>query len=139
MSDLLDKAHADVGLNLLTAALPSSIPVYDGVVPAQAPRPYVLVYTQISRSRTAAGNSLDGRTATFVVRWVCHCVADTAAAARAVGMQVRAAFLDVRPAIAGRACDLIRQEESLPPNRDESLGYLVMDQIQAYTLQTLPG
>lgn len=142
MSDTLDKLHADAGLALLHAvcdALSPAIPVYDGVVPNQAARPYVLVYTEVSRPRAADGNALDGKSSAFLVRWYCHCVGETAAAARAVGMQARSALLDQRPTIAGRSCDLVRQETVQPPGRDESLGYLVMDETQVYTLATLPG
>jgi hypothetical protein len=142
MSDLLDKLHADAGLSLLHGVcdvLSPPIPVYDGVVPAQAARPYVLVYTEISRPRLADGNALDGKSATFLVRWYCHCVGETAAAARAVGMEVRTALLDVRPTIAGRACDMVRQDVVQPPTRDETLGYPVMDEVQVYSLATLPG
>lgn len=140
MSDLLDKAHADTGLNLLHAVCdPIPIPVYDGQVPNGATRPYVLVYTEVSRPHTAEGIALDSLSVAYLVRWYCHCVGETAVAARAVAMEVRTALLDVRPAITGRACDPIRQETTQPPGRDETTGVLVMDAIGVYSLQTLPG
>src|SRR5437763_1619634 len=113
MGDLMDEAHAGAGLALLHAVCDATsppIPVYDGQVPNGATRPYVLVHTEVARPRLAEGNALDGKSAGCLVRWYCHCVGETAAAARAVAMQVRTALLDQRPAIAGRACDLVRQE-----------------------------
>lgn len=142
MSDDVDALHAQAGLDLLAAnmaTLSTPIPVYDGVVPDGATRPYVLVYTAISRPRNGEGNGLDGRSDAVSVRWICHCVGETQAASRAVGMQVRTALLDVRPTIAGRSCDLIREETVLDPTRDESTGVPVMDQVRTYTLATLPG
>jgi hypothetical protein len=142
MSDDVDLLHANAGLNLLAAnmaTLAAPIPVHDGVVPPNAPRPYVLVYTTISRPIAADGNALDGRSSAVHVRWICHCVGETQAASRAVGMQVRISLLDIRPTITGRACDLIREETVLDPTRDETTGVAVMDQVRVYTLQTLPG
>lgn len=136
MSDQLDELHAQAVLGLLAAGLPAQVAVYDGKVPDPMPdpagHPWVLVYTQIQRPRDGVGNALDGRSATIVARFWCHNVGATAAAARAVSMQVRSALLDARPSVAGRTCSLIRWYDGQPPSRDETLGSLVMDQVDIY-------
>lgn len=134
MTDGHDQALADAGLDLLRAD--ALLTVHDGVVPAGAARPYVLVYTSISRPSEDPDNAADGRTAVWVARWICHCVGDNAGAARAVAQRVRTALLDVAPAVAGLSCGLIRMEaESLPPQRDESTGVPVMDAVETYRLR----
>lgn len=128
-----DEAHAQVGLQLLRAD--TGLTVHDGSVPDNAQMPYVVIYTHIERMSGPA-NALDGASKTVTVRWYCHCVAENGIAARAVAMRVRAALLDQRPVIPGRSSDLIRQEQTLPPARDETTGRLVMDAVQVYRLTT---
>lgn len=143
MSDLLDKAHADAVLALLSAAVDSHISVFDGKVPEPFPdvkaNPWVLVYFSPGWPVDGAANTLDGNAATYVQRIWTHSTAATAAAARAVAGQVRAALLNVRPVVTGRATWPIRWEDGNPPNRDETLGFLVMDQVDVWKLQTAPG
>lgn len=139
MSDGLDQAIANSALTLLSAALGAltpPIPVYDGKVPDGSPPRYVLVYTTIDRPSDDPANAVDGRSRTFVARWICHCVGggDNAVAARAVAQQVRTALLDVRPAITGLSPGLIRLEQSQPPQRDEQTGDLVLDAVEVYRL-----
>lgn len=148
MSDTLDEDHAQLALDLLRADV--ALTVYDGVVPNPtlaplepvdaAPTPYVLVYAVVSRPADMAGaaNTLDGRSATFLVRWYCHCVGASASAARIVAGRVRAALLDVRPTLTGRTCGMIRQDGSMAPQRDESTGRVVMDAVSIYSLVTTP-
>lgn len=136
MADTLDEDHAQAALALLDAD--PALTVFDGKVPDGTIPPYVLVYTEVSRPSGDGGvaNTLTGTSATFLVRWTCHCVGETAAAARAVAMRVRVALLDQRPVINGRNCGPIRQDEVLAPNRDETTGRLVMDAISIYSLIT---
>lgn len=135
MSDQLDELHAQAALGLLNTALGAvvpPIPVFDGAVSNPTPTPpYVLVYTGISRPYGPAGvgNSLAATSATFAARFKCKCVGLSPAAARAVGMQVRTALIDQRPVIAGRNCGPIHEDNDPgPPDRDESLGQVVMVQ-----------
>lgn len=142
MADLLDKAHMDAALSLLRAD--TSLVVYpdpEGNTPDPAARAqrYVRVYTAIERPADAPGNALAGASATWTVRWYCHAVGPNEYSAAAVAMRVRAALLDVRPAIVGRSCGLIRQEAGNPPTRDESTGVAVMDAVSVYRLTTQPG
>jgi hypothetical protein len=135
MSDQLDELHAQAVLSLLGAALGAivpPIPVYDGVVPNPTPPPpYVLVYASIGRpyGTSGLGNALVMTSPTIAARFKCKCVGLSPAAARAVGMQVRSALLDQRPTIAGRNCGPIHEDnEPGPPDRDESLGQVLMVQ-----------
>lgn len=142
MADLLDKAHMDAALSLLRAD--TSLAVYpdtEGNTPDPAARAqrYVRVYTAIERPADAAGNTLDGKSGTWTVRWYCHCIGPNEYSAAAVAMRVRAALLDVRPTIAGRSCGFIRQDSAAPPTRDETTGQAVMDAVVVYRLTTQPG
>lgn len=138
MTDQLDELHARTGLDLLNGAAP--LIVYEGEVPAPYPEPpYVLVYTEVSWPDAGDANALDHMSVTCVTRWYCHCVGETEAAARAVGMQVRAALLNVRGAVAGRNCGLIRQVDSSPPGKDETLGTAVFDGVAVYEMTSAPG
>lgn len=136
MTDGLDQALADAGLDLLRAD--AQLTVYDGKVPDPTPdvatNPYVLVYTAIAWP-PARGDSMDGRSVTPYVRWICHCVGASAAAARAVEQRVRTQLLNQRPVIAGLS-DLgpIRWEQGDPPVRDETTSSLVMDAVVIYRL-----
>ena len=139
MTDLLDQAVANVGLNLLRAD--TSLTVFDGMVPDGTKPPYVLVYTTLARPSDDAGNAQDGRTRVWIARWICHCVGagSDAVAARAVAQRVRTQLLDVRPTVAGfdpASVGLIRMEgDPPPPQRDESTGALVMDAVATYRLR----
>lgn len=137
MSDLLDKLHADAVLGLLHTALdPVPISVYDGLVPDPLPdpaaTPWVLVYVEGEWPVDGTGNTLDGKAITYLTRAYCHATAASAAGARAVAGQVRAALLNVKPSVAGRVTGFIRWAEGQPPNRDETLGFPVMDKVDIY-------
>lgn len=144
MSDTLDRDHANAVLSLLHAALdPVPIAIYDGVVPSPYPdvktSPWVLVYFDASWPPDGQANALDGKSATYMLRVYCHSTAASAAGARAIAGQVRAALLDVRPTVSGRTTWPIRWAEGQPPNKDETLGFLVMDKVDVYQLASTPG
>jgi hypothetical protein len=135
MTDGLDQALANAGLNLLRAD--ASLTVYDSKAPTGAAPPYVLVYTTVDRPSEDEDNSGDGRTRVWTGRWICHCVGagEDGIAARAVAQRVRTALLDVRPVIAGLSCGLIRLEQSDPPQKDETTGSLVLDAVEVFRLK----
>jgi hypothetical protein len=134
VTDLLDQNLVDAVLTLLTND--TGLTVFDGVVPTPTPpRPYVLVYTHLDRPSEDPDNALNGKSGVWVPRFICHCVGNTAAAARGVAERVRTQLLDVRPVVAGLATGLLRLEQSLPPARDESTGVLVMDAVVVYRLR----
>ncbi|MET7395620.1 hypothetical protein ABZS66_19230 [Dactylosporangium sp. NPDC005572] len=108
-----------------------------GIVPAGRKPPYVVAYFAAERP---SGGRLDGRSTRMVVRGYFHCVGETTTAAQAVADQVAAAVLDVKPVIAGRACWPIRHEASQPPPEpNESTGGLVVDLVDVYRLESMPG
>jgi hypothetical protein len=141
MADLLEQAHIDAGLGLLRADTGLTVyPGPEGLVPANPSPPYVRVYTSIETpGGTGVADALDGKSATWVTTWICHCVGANEYAAAAIAMRVRSALLDVRPVIAGRSCDLIGKEASQPTQRDSSTGVDVYDRVDVYSLTTGPG
>lgn len=138
MADLLDEQHAQAGLALLEAGDPDR--VHDGRVPDGAALPYHLVYTTVRwpAGEAGAANALDAQAVTVIAEWTVHSVAETAADARAMQMRARASLLNRRPAIAGRSCGLIRQDEVRAPVRDETTGRLVMDAVSIYSMISAP-
>lgn len=140
MSDLLEQAHIDAGMNLLRADTGLTVyPDPEGNTPLKPVPPYVRVYTSIENPDGDPGNSLAGLSSTWITRWYCHCVGANEYAAGAMAMRVRVALLDVRPVITGRSCGLIRKEASTQATRDESTGSPVHDRTDVYRLRTEPG
>lgn len=126
-----DNPHAAALLALLHSN--PLLTVYDERVPETPASAYVRPYVnELAR----IGDDLTmGPTEAKV--WVsCHCVADTAKGARIVANNVRATLLGVRLNVTGWLCWQIHHEQSIPPQRDESTGRLVMDQIDVYSLVT---
>lgn len=142
MTDGLDQALANVGLDLLRAD--ADLTVYDGVVPADIltmnpPPPYVLVYVDLTQpdDDLSGANGLDGAFHHRTVAWYCHCVGADAVAARAVGQRVRTALVGAQPAVAGVAPEsvgLIREIDSAPAARNETLGRAVLDAVRVFEL-----
>jgi len=137
MADLLDKQHADAGLGLLRADAQLTVyPDPEGLTPFDPEPPYVRAYVTIERPADAAGNSLAGLSQQWVTRWILHCVGLNEYAALAVAMRARAALLDQRPTIAGRNCGMIREEQYVPPVKDDSTGRQVFDAVCVYRMIT---
>ena len=138
MSD--QQAHAEAVLALLRAVPTLTVyPEPDSVtqVPDGATPPYVSVYVV---TRYDLGPALDAASSRAVTTITAHCVGANQIAARAVAQQVARALLDVRPVIPGRTSYPIRQEPiDQPPRVDESTGVQVVDLVQQYRLETLPG
>jgi hypothetical protein len=136
MTDGFDQALVAAGLALLAAdPVSPAWPVYDGVVPNDATRPYHLVYSLVGYPPEDLDNAGDGRSRVREVRWIVHSVADNAAAARSGAQRARTQLLDASPVIAGLSCGRIRLETSDPPTRDETTGVPVMDAVQTYRLR----
>lgn len=137
MTTVLD--HADTGLALLTAD--PLLTVFDSKVEGGASQ-YVLVYTFRERpSGLVAPDkiALDGRSITVEMRMYCHCVGETAEAARWVADHVEAALLDVVPVVAGRTCFPIRWLEGQQARRDEETLQASFDLVDVYGWTSLPG
>lgn len=132
-------SHAAAVLALLDAV--NDVPplnVHDGKVPAGTdPKvaPYVLVYFDSNDPES----DKEARPYRFEMTATCHCVGGSARAARMVADRVRTALLAVTPTVAGRSCFPITREGGAPPDRDESTGSLVMDQVDLYVIRSLPA
>lgn len=131
--------HSDAVLTLARSSGPTALTVLDGVVASTQTRPYVLAYFSDEDPIEADSTGLDMAANRFVLRGYFHCVGDNAAATRALADKLRGNILGVTPTVAGRACFPIRREESQPPQRDESTGTLVMDRVDVYRLESVPG
>lgn len=131
--------HAAAVLALLDAV--NDVPalnVHDGKVPSNTdPKtaPYVLVYFDSNDPEF----DKEAAPYRFEMTAVCHSVAGSAKAARMVADRVRTALLGVTLSVVGRACFPITREAGTPPDRDESTGSLVMDQVDIYTVRSIPA
>lgn len=132
------QAHADALLALARAAPPvtPALTVYDGAVPDQTQPPYAVAYIYVE---TPDATSMTGASDHIIARMYTHAVGSNAAAARAVAQRLRSGLLDARPTIAGRSVAPIQHEQSQPPERDDSTGVVVMDQLDVWRLDTYPG
>lgn len=131
--------HARAVIDLLDADNgPPALNVHDGKVPSGVdPKasPYVLVYFD-SNDPEWTKEASPWR---FELTATCHSVGATAQAARMVADRVRTALLAVAPTVAGRTCFPIVRESGMPPQRDETTGSTVFDQVDIYRLTSLPG
>lgn len=138
MSNLtIEEDHAQAALGLLRAnsdlIIGGSSIVYDGATTRPAPPPpYVVVYTRVAFPKDGTGVALDAAQSAVTTTVTCHCVGQTAIAARTVAMQVRATLLNARPVITGRNCAPFKQTASTDPNFDDSTGTTVFDAVQVY-------
>jgi hypothetical protein len=111
-------------------------PLADGTVPGNLVPPYVRVYITVNRPD---GTDLSGRSDLAVCRAYLHQVGANDTAARAVAQRCAGVLLDVTPVVSGRECWPIRHEMNQPPERDESTGRLVMDQVDTFTFSSIPA
>lgn len=133
--DGLDDIHAKVAIDILTGD--AQVPVYRSATPDNVAPPYVLIYSAVTWPSVGIGDALDGRSGTCVTRWFVNCVGSTEAAALSVSNRARQLLLNVRPAIAGRSCGLIKQDPAdIPPERDETTGTLIVNLRTQYVLTT---
>lgn len=131
--------HAQAVIDLLDADNTSPpLNVHDGKVPSGVdPRlsPYVLVYFDSNDPES----DKEAKPWLFEMTATCHCVGGSAKASRMVADRVRAALYLVTPTVAGRSCYPITREPGVPPQRDETTGSTVMDQVDQYVIRSLPG
>ena len=136
-----DDPHAVAILTVLRATPLTVYPLENGepgteMVPTGAVPPYVVAWIQV---RYDLGPTIDLRSTRAIARATCHSVGLTDAAARVVAGRVRTALLDLIPTIPDRKCWPIRYDDGQPPRNDESTGRLVVDQVDIYRLESLPG
>lgn len=132
--------HAAAILALLSGpGKPLAIRIDDGKAPDPLPNvranPYVLVYFDSNDPES----DKEAKPYQFELTATIHSVGGSAQAARMVADWARTALLMVVPAVAGRSCYPITREQGTPPQRDESTGSTVMDQVDIYTLRSIPG
>ncbi|MFG1847778.1 hypothetical protein [Micromonospora carbonacea] len=132
-----DDPHAVAFLSLLRDAGLSVFPDANGKGPtATTPLPYVVAWVAV---RYDLGPTIDGRSSRGVATATVHSVGANDTAARITAGRVRGALLDVVPTMTGRRPWPIRHDEGLPPRLDESTGRSVVDQVDVYRLESLPG
>lgn len=128
--------HAQAVLDLLTGA---GLNVHDGAVPSSVnvdSGPYVLPYFD----STDPELSFEAGPFRFEMTMTLHSVGGSAQASRMVADIARTALVGVVPVVTGRACfPITRELGGVPPQRDESTGSLVMDQVDLYVIRSLPG
>ena len=120
----------------LTVYPPPNLAPGAEMVPTGAAPPYLVAWIQVSY---ALGPTLDMTSSRAVVIATLHSVGATDTAARVVAGKGRAALLDVVLSIPGRRCWPVRYEDGQSPRPDESTGRLVVDQVDVYRLESLPG
>lgn len=107
----------------------ANLTVIDGDVPNGQEPPYLLVYLT---GAPKEGDNLNRLSTEATPRAYLHSVGMTPAAARIVSGQAAATIVGQRLTIAGWSCGPIKNEQSIPPERDESTGVTVMDQVDIY-------
>lgn len=107
----------------------ANLTVVDGDVDVDQQPPYVVVYV-VGAPRE--GDNLNARSNWATPRAYLHSVGMTPAAARIVAGQAASTIVDQRLTVAGWSCGPIKNELSNPPERDESTGVAVMDQVDVY-------
>lgn len=116
--------------------------VYDGFVPVDPvsgrlpARPYVVVFAPGGRSTVFNLAGVSGDLSASVQT---TCVGDTAESCRIVARRVKAALLDVRPAVVGRVSYPIRHEDSQPPTRDDDVQPPVMYAVDRWRTASVPA
>lgn len=135
--------HADAVLALLAAD--AQLTVYDGAVPrppAVAAVRYALVYLYAETPGADAEPDkvrLSMNSDVIHMRINVHCVGESAMAARAISGRVRFRLQNVIPAVTGRTCFPIEWVDGQAPQRNEEVLSLSMDQVDVYSLKTVPG
>jgi hypothetical protein len=140
--------HAQAVLDRLRSSGSPALIVYDGEVkdPADPNKvinpPYVLMYFSGRYQGAAedpAGSDLMFRSRRFSSTMRIHCVATSAAGARALSNRVTVALLDYTPAVTGRSCTPIRHVDDYTGGPDETTGVDYHDQVDVYRLDSWPG
>jgi len=111
-----------------------NLTVFDSEAPDNPPSAYAVVYS-IGNGSRADRLSVDFTDS--VIRFYVHSVARSPNGARIVADNVRSAILGKTPVVTGRSFHPIYEEFSnIPPLRDETTGYLVVDMTNVYVLSS---
>lgn len=145
MADYGDEQdHANAMLTLLRARPITVYPATTGgpsTVPVGATPPYVSVHFVTEH---ADGDHLTTRSTRTRTRAFAHCVGANDIAARAMAAHVREAWLDVVPAITGRAVFPIRHEQTRDLSAQEArptepVAQTTVTITAIYRLEDMPG
>lgn len=129
--------HIAALLALLNGHVHLTARVHRETVPDGTAPPYVKVYFHV---HYMDHDQLTNPSTRAVARVISHSIGSTAEAADVVAGNVREALLGITPTVSGRTCFPVRQEQSIPPDSDESTGQpAYWDQIDVYRLDTVPG
>jgi len=107
----------------------ANLTVIDGDVPTGQEPPYLVVYLV---GAPKEGDNLNRVSNEAAPRAYLHSVGMTPAAARIVAGQAASTIVGQQLTVAGWSCGPIKNELSNPPERDESTGVTVMDQVDTY-------
>lgn len=118
--------------------------VYHGKVRKDHPvdRAYVLVYFRLvtpSGEQELDKVSFEKTSDVINTTAYCHCIGGGPDAVISVASRVRTQLLGVFPVIAGRVCYPVKQDDSVPADRNEATGSDVFDQIDVYSFSTSPA
>lgn len=121
INNVLDRLRSDPNLS-----------VHDGAVSGEPAKPYVVVYTA-SQSRDADDLDLSGHE--YMIRFTVHCIGEDAYSARFAADKVDSLLFKYTPDVPGYV--LWPMSMDVPPvsYRDETTGYLTIDQVTVYALK----
>lgn len=106
--------------------------VFDGIVPPQPPRRYVVIYADPG-TLAALGVCSESDSATY--RWQVTSVAPDRPMASALATRVRDGIVDSRPSVTGWSCGQIKHNYASMPARDEQVTERpVVYQVDQYVL-----
>jgi hypothetical protein len=125
---ILDHYQAVVGL---LSGLSQTL--YEGQVPTQPSFPYAVLYMDTD---TEATTKLCGGSDQAEFRFQVTSVGLSAVAVRVVADAARSLLVDVRPVVAGRTCQRIRKEFSIPVRPDEDVTLPDSDLHPMYAVDT---
>lgn len=106
-------------------------------VPTGATPPYRSVH--FVTEHTPVGERLASLSSRSITRAFVHHVGANDIAARALLRRTRQAWLDVKPAIAGRSCYPIRHEQTREPQPTEPVAQTTVTITAVYRLESQPG
>ena len=113
-----------------------NLTVFDGAPPDLTKPPYVVVWISLDDEDSISLADEQGKAN---LRATVHSVGSSGNAARIVSDRVRARLHGHRLVIANRNVWKVRHEFGIPPQRDESIGVLVVDAVDVYVFSSYLG
>lgn len=107
----------DTVVSMIAAAV-SGVTVYDGIIPAEPPSRYAIVYIDDGTLRALAAC---GTSDSATVRWQVQAIAADRQMASWVATTIRDWIVDRTPTVAGWVCGPVQHVFSERPGRDETV------------------